>query len=428
MELINKASTTGESRTSSTTNRNKRRIRIIVLSILASLLLFYVILASFYDSNVSLRSPGLLRELNQNYNTDGQNNSIGNRTWERISVVKDMKNILLWKNSWGYRFGVGRTAFTNAGCRISNCLITYNETLMPLDKFDAFVIHPPTQTTQWKLKNRRPDQIFVMFSTEPPGHMPDLNKFENYFNWTMTYRNGAEFQLKYGEIVPLESAPTSEEEADQMRQQMMAYSSQFNPAAGKTKFAIWLVSNCQARSNRQTYVKILQKYVKVDIFSKGGRCGGKDLCPREKNGDVCYDDIEKNYKFYLAFENSICQDYVTEKFFEMMTRNIVPIVLGGADYATIAPPHSYINALDYTPHQLADYLKELDRNDTMYAEYFWWKPHYKVRNLFDTNREAFCGLCEALHTNTISKRVAKGLKKWYIDDSKCNNYPKFVES
>ena len=51
-----------------------------------------------------------------------------------------------------------------------------------------------------------------------------------------------------------------------------------------------------------------------------------------------------------------------------MERNIVPVVLGGADYAAIAPPHSYINALDYTPHELATYLTELDRNATFLVE------------------------------------------------------------
>ena len=41
----------------------------------------------------------------------------------------------------------------------------------------------------------------------------------------------------------------------------------------------------------------------------------------------------------------------------------------------MAPPHSYIDALKYTPVQLAEYLKYLDGNDTAYNEYFWWKPY-----------------------------------------------------
>ena len=68
------------------------------------------------------------------------------------------------------------------------------------------------------------------------------------------------------------------------------------------------MSNCNARSNRQEYVKILGNYTTVDIFSSNGRCGGTDACPRAKNYDVCYDTIERDYKFYLAFENQICEE------------------------------------------------------------------------------------------------------------------------
>ena len=37
------------------------------------------------------------------------------------------------------------------------------------------------------------------------------------------------------------------------------------------------------------------------------------------------------YKFYFAFENSICQDYITEKFFNIFATNTgpIPIALGG---------------------------------------------------------------------------------------------------
>ena len=41
-------------------------------------------------------------------------------TWKRISVINGTKNILLWKNGWGFRFELGRAAFLNSGCRVSN--------------------------------------------------------------------------------------------------------------------------------------------------------------------------------------------------------------------------------------------------------------------------------------------------------------------
>ena len=42
-------------------------------------------------------------------------------------------------------------------------------------------------------------------------------------------------------------------------------------------------------------------------------CGNKK-CPRNK-AKQCFQMLNKEYKFYLAFENSNCRDYITEKFF-----------------------------------------------------------------------------------------------------------------
>ena len=43
-----------------------------------------------------------------------------------------------------------------------------------------------------------------------------------------------------------------------------------------------------------------------------------------------------------------------------MNHDILPIVLGGANYSQIAPPKSYINAKDFSsPKELAGHLKYL---------------------------------------------------------------------
>ena len=56
------------------------------------------------------------------------------------------------------------------------------------------------------------------------------------------------------------------------------------------------------------------------------------------------------HRFYLAFENSMCDDYVTEKLFEQMAATelpLVPVVMGGADYADIVPERSVIDVRDF---------------------------------------------------------------------------------
>ena len=57
----------------------------------------------------------------------------------------------------------------------------------------------------------------------------------------------------------------------------------------------------------------LQKFFPVDIY---GACGEME-CVREE-GDKCWEMVEQKYKYYLAFENSLCGDYVTEKLFDAM--------------------------------------------------------------------------------------------------------------
>ena len=84
-------------------------------------------------------------------------------------------------------------------------------------------------------------------------------------------------------------------------------------------------------------------------------------------------------RFYLSFENAICKDYVTEKIFNALMLNTIPIVLGGANYTKILPPGSFINAGQFeSPRELANYLQLLLKNSTLYDSYFTWRPHYDI--------------------------------------------------
>ena len=55
------------------------------------------------------------------------------------------------------------------------------------------------------------------------------------------------------------------------------------------------------------------------------------------------------------------------------------MVLNSANMTAIAPPHSYINAEDFSSTEdLATYLKTVASNDTLFASYFWWRDYYKL--------------------------------------------------
>ncbi len=84
-----------------------------------------------------------------------------------------------------------------------------------------------------------------------------------------------------------------------------------NYAEGKTKKVAAFISNCKSKNGRLRYIKEMTKYIEVDVF---GRCG-KKKCSR-KTSNKCFKMLDRDYTFYLSFENLHCKDYVTEKFFD----------------------------------------------------------------------------------------------------------------
>jgi hypothetical protein len=142
--------------------------------------------------------------------------------------------------------------------------------------------------------------------------------------------------------------------------------------------------------------------------------------------DPLCDTLLQNYKFYLAAENSLCPDYVTEKFYRALMNNAVPIVFGGADYAQYAPPNSYVNIADFkSPKQLAEYLLLLANNDALYSKYFDWKKDYEV---IPQPTDGWCDLCEKLNDPMQERKSYENLAKWWYDDVPCLAGSSFLSS
>lgn len=143
----------------------------------------------------------------------------------------------------------------------------------------------------------------------------------------------------------------------------------------------------------------------MDIY---GKCGTMK-CTRSE-ADKCYEMLNNDYKFYLAFENSNCKNYITEKFFfNGLSHDVIPIVMGAPseDYLKYAPFQSYIHVNHFkSPQDLAEYLHYLDQNDNYYNSYFKWKGtgEFLPYEIF------WCQVCALLHDNH-----AISFKHWYKD-------------
>ncbi|KAM3965945.1 uncharacterized protein ACR2FA_012796 [Aphomia sociella] len=183
----------------------------------------------------------------------------------------------------------------------------------------------------------------------------------------------------------------------------------------KNKAAVWFVSSCDGKNEREIFAEMLKVELKVynlsiDVY---GNCGTLS-CPRE-NQSECNRLIEKDYYFYLSFENSCAEHYVTEKLLVPLQNNAVPIVFGGANYSNYLPPGSYLNAKHHSPKDLAAIMASLIDSPKLYRQYFRWKNHYTYHNPFTV--ENVCALCAALNNETKLKPSSyKDFRKWWNND------------
>ncbi len=232
----------------------------------------------------------------------------------------------------------------------------------------------------------------------------DIHDVNGLFNWTMSFRQDADFYLPYGRIVQVKEHPPPGPELDEL---IRKYGEDNKHLVGNRTAtnAAWFVSNCNTPSQREILAREMSSYAnfRLDVY---GACShhfhneSKSCKPEKPDHLNCQRMAEANYKFYLSFENSLCRqdsmslignpiillyifhrDYVTEKFFKIAKYNVIPVVLNYVDMEALAPPHSHVNVLDYnSTNDLVEALVEIGQDDALFASYFWWKDYYEVHN------------------------------------------------
>ncbi|KAH9512208.1 hypothetical protein Btru_041122 [Bulinus truncatus] len=250
---------------------------------------------------------------------------------------------------------------------------------------------------------RWPHQLYVAAVWESPvytlltEYLNDTNSYWNTrFNLTASYRTDSDIFVPYGVL-------------DFRPKRIGARPNYYQIARNKSKWVLWYVSNCGAPSLRDIYIKEMQRVIDVDIY---GDCG--QPCP--KRGFECSEPFYAKYRYYLSFENSLCKDYLTEKFLKLFKRefHIVPVVRGGFNYEKYLPGHTFINSAHFTnATHLARFLKRLGEDHLAYSKYLEHKDQY--RRLERSGVESLgCQVCRYLHTMTLKGTIAD-LKQWLLE-------------
>jgi hypothetical protein len=157
----------------------------------------------------------------------------------------------------------------------------------------------------------------------------------------------------------------------------------------KKKFCAFVQYSYQ--SYRNSFFKILNSYNHVDAPGKqcnnmpplGGNTDPKDSRYNKKRAWVLdVREFFKDYKFVIAFENGLHSGYVTEKIYNPMLCNTIPIYIGSPEIHRDFNTKSFVHVRDffrtknvsvkgvYTKqfHAAAKYIMELDSNNQLYCD------------------------------------------------------------
>ncbi|XP_035668626.1 alpha-(1,3)-fucosyltransferase 10-like [Branchiostoma floridae] len=302
-------------------------------------------------------------------------------------------------------------------CDLGRCFFTVDRHFKDHPKTQVFVFYGTDFSPKDLPLPRKAHHEWALFHEESPknnyllSHQPVLN----LFNHTATFRRHSDYPLTTQYLGKLEDLTDKK---------------YFVPTKSKNSLAlsplVYVHADCDPPSDRDHYVKELMQYIDVDAY---GQClHNKDL-PKKLQDPLTMEDsdfykIMAQYKFTLAFENAVCEDYITEKLWRPLHLGSVPIYFGSPSIREWLPSNkSAILVSDFSgPKELAEFLNKLNNDDVEYEKYLDHKfanvknekliRHMKMREwgVNDYTRIGFidgfeCFMCNRIHRDMENLRV-----------------------
>lgn len=312
---------------------------------------------------------------------------------QAATCIKNKTFNILFVNMYAWLF-FEKYPDTSIGnhCPCCNCkFITEEQSVATMDAVVFGAMGSVIDIQQYSLSSRPKDQIWVFFRMEPPpffefGWYRDDPIWRKTMNWSWGYRLDSDIFFPHATF--------------NIRNKRLNrnYAGIFKR---KSRDAAWVVSHCQTQSERRLYVKQLQMLgLSVDIY---GFCSeNKRRVPWSEIKSL----IDNKYKFYLAFENSICTDYVSEKFFKYYKLDTVLLVRGGINYTKYFDKSTFINTADFASiKEVVEYLKMVGNNETLYTQFLREKDKYMPTERLDELYKSTCVLCQKLNNNSVHRNT-----------------------
>ncbi|XP_048248949.1 alpha-(1,3)-fucosyltransferase 10-like [Haliotis rufescens] len=267
------------------------------------------------------------------------------------------------------------------------CLVSRNKTRLQHQEVMMYVFYGSFFLSSGLPFPRKDGDIWALIHEESPMNKDWLFSFRStieLFNYTSTFKRGSDYPLTTHWLTNKETLLSKEYLVPTDRKDVMRTDGGLAPI-------IFVHSDCNTPSNREQYVKtkIHAVWNEEQSTLQLLNCNHSlSVAYRFKNLDGIAGFLKPDflrlvarYKFAIAFENAICDDYITEKLWRPLQVGTVPIVLGSPTIRDILPStKSAILVEDFdTIQDLAAFIKQLDRNDEQYESYLQFK-HTGISN------------------------------------------------
>lgn len=255
-------------------------------------------------------------------------------------------------------------------CGFNQCTFTVDRKFVNSNNTKVLVFYGSDMNKTDLPLPRQSHHLWALFHEESPKNVPFIqySRILRHFNITATFSRYSNFPLTTQYV-------KSEKELTDRKYLIPIGTKSLLRETEKLAPVAFVQSICDTSSGRNEYMKELMQYIDVDSY--GGCLHNKDL-PEELRGDYLNSiQSEKfyrffaRYKFVIAYENGVCKDYISEKFWRPLVMGNIPIYFGSPTIKDWEPTKkSVIHISDFaSPKLLAEFLKRLDANDYEYNTY-----------------------------------------------------------
>ncbi|UYV79482.1 FUT11, partial [Cordylochernes scorpioides] len=285
-----------------------------------------------------------------------------------VSVAKLEKPLIIW---WTPNlFPHIESGEVEINCKIGTCITSNNRTLQNDPRTSAFIFYGTEMDVEDMPIPREKNHRWALLHEESPmnNYILSHNLGLRLFNYTSTFSRRSDYPLTT-QYIPsinylIERKPVELKIKNELRKKGFAP-------------VLYIQSNCNVASDRDRYIIELSKYIQIDSY---GECLQNKTLPKHLSTSENFNSTEfldyiSQYKFHLAFENAICDDYISEKLFRALHVGSIPIYRGSPSVEDWLPSttsailtHDYLN-----PKELAKDILRIDQDDELYNTYLNYK-------------------------------------------------------